>query len=460
MNHQYFNEEDLKKLEEIRKNKPKKRAKDDVRKQTKKQRQLDQYHNKKEQTPIMRMEANMIKNMDANSHIKSSSRDNEERKTKEDIRIKGGIELDGIIGENTRNTYIKRAKTFIRWCVKNHQTQELKDIKPHMVGEFLKEKIDNGLSPDTIKSYKNGIQKMAQSNAKAGIKRHKELVNEHHQEMMPKMSKDIRTRGRKKDGTTTTLREARIMAKKAHEMSPLHGVMIDIMIEVSPRISELEKIKWEHFDFSQGNLDMTEKNMNKNNRPRWYNEISEKTMGKLEEIYNSGHFQNPNETVFRANIGNERKVREVIKEAARQGKVAYCGAHAFRSASYEYHRKRIEKEKVTKEQLVDSILYHVSADPKLNPEEPKYNRVMVQKTDKNGKPMFYKNGNPIMTNKKDDKGKIIYAPRIGSDGKQVVEPRYTKEELLNSRIHKLKNLYISQLLGHNRTKFSSPYKNG
>lgn len=40
--------------------------------------------------------------------------------------------------------------------------------------------------------------------------------------------------------------------------------------------------------------------------------------------------------------------------------------------------------------------------------------------------MFYKNGNPIMTNKKDDKGKIIYAPRIGSDGKQVVEPRYTK----------------------------------
>src|SRR5690606_34909104 len=114
----YFTKSDFDNLKFVRENKPKKRSKNDVRKPTKKQRKLDKYHNKSEQTPIIKMEKNMIENMNKISYMRSSSKTNDERVKREDLKIYGTIELKGMIGDNTYKTYVKRAKTFIRWCVK------------------------------------------------------------------------------------------------------------------------------------------------------------------------------------------------------------------------------------------------------------------------------------------------------------------------------------------------------
>ena len=170
---------------------------------------------------------------------------------------------------------------------------------------------------------------------------------------------------------------------------------------------------------------MTQKNMNKNGRPRIIEDLSPKTLQKLQDIYESGLFKNPKQTIFRSHFHSEKGVRKVIEEAAHSGRVANLAIHAFRNATKEYQTKNFKKElkkmqtqygkrdgtKRFKEMMAEKMLRYVGIDNKLNP--------------------------------------IV--------NKATGERKYTYEKLMNRRSDRVINDTVSQIFGHNRRNVLSEY---
>jgi integrase len=372
------------------------------------------------------------------------SRKEEGKKTKKDVQK--GLKAEGVWSINTYKHYLSKSKSFLKYCVEKHNVQKLGDIKPGMVVSFIETHIAKNSSPKTIGAYMSAIKKMGEFGVESGIKSFKKLASARAQELVPEYNSDEYRRG-KKGGYT--IKDVQILAKKAEEnFSPLHRAAIEVFGFSGPRMDEFLKIKWRHLDFENNRIYLTDSNMTKGNRPRFL-PVNEKTMQRLKEIHDLGLHSNDDERIWGSRMDTD-DVRNFIKECARLGKTKYSGVHDFRRSTVHYHKKLVEKEfkkgDLTKEKLVDKIMELVGVDPRLNPLVEK----KVVKRDSNG--------NIVYKTRKDSHKYPAYEKLKDENGQVVKKHKYIKEEMMERRIDYIKNLYLSQILGHNRTDITAIYK--
>lgn len=440
-----LNDEEIEKMKEIfisNKEKAKKRKENKMQKKTysAKQRKIDDLSRKKRST-YWKLQNQVDEMFQKNSKV---SKKNDEKETKKDV--KKGLKAEGIWSISTYKNYLKKSKTFIKYCVKEHDVKNLRDIKPGMVVSFIESHIARNSSPKTIGGYMSSIKKMSEFGQNEGIKSMSKLASTRAQELVPMYNSDEYRRG-KKGGYT--VKDVQVIAKKAEELySPYHRAAVEVFGFSGPRMDEFLKLKWKHLDFENNRIYLTDENMTKGNRPR-YLPANEKTMKLLKEIKDLSLHSNDNERIWGSKM-NRDDVREFIKTCAKAGKTKYSGVHDFRRSTVHYHQKMMEKEMkkgtLDKAKLVKQILDHVGVDPRLNPLIEK----KVPKRNADGKVMYKtrKNGQiyPVMVKEKDENGNVIK------------KHKYVKEELMERRIDYLKNLYLSQILGHNRTDITAVYK--
>lgn len=443
----------------------------------KKRRKTDHLTNKERKTL-----ASLHKQVDdifvAASFISHKSKD---KVTKREMR-KGknnNLGVEGIHGEKTFEKYKSMSNTFVKYCLEHYEIKHIGEIKVGMFHDFMEDRMKNGkengekYSAKTINQYKSAILKMAQEANKAG-KEFENLeriadpnVEKKFNEMKVtyevKYGRDDYKRGKNHEGKLGySLKEAQKIAKKANEMSAYHGAMYEVLTYASPRHEELLKIKWRQIDTENNRIYLDDPNQTKTARPRFI-PIPKATSQKLQALMDSDYVKNPDTRVWGSRMTQD-DVYNLTKHLCKEAHVGYGGIHDFRRSSVEYHQREImkdyEKGKISKEDLANRFMAHVEFDPKLNPIEPKKEKVRdengkivyVPRLNKDGSPRYTKIGKPMMQAKWDYKR--------DAERKIIEGPRYSKEEVMEWRIDKLVNSIVSQILGHNRTDATSPYKNG
>lgn len=371
------------------------------------------------------------------------------KETKKDVQK--GLKAPGVWSINTYKNYMKKSKTFLKYCITEYQIKSMRDIKPGMVVSFIEKHIAQNSSPKTIGGYMSSIKKMGEFGANEGLKSFKKLASARAEELVPEYSSDEYRRG-KKGGYS--IKDVQVLAKKAEEnFSLLHRTAIEVLGFSGPRMDEFLKIKWKHIDFEKKRIYLTDTNMTKGNRPRFL-PVNEKTMKSLKEIYDLGLHKADDERIWGSRM-NDNDVRHFVKECAKLGRTKYSSIHDFRRSTVQYTMKQMSKEfknskanpnPLTKEGLVDRILEQVGVDPRLN---PLVEKKILQK-DAAGKVMYktLKNGKRIP----------LFEKMKDKYGNPVKDHKYIKEDLMNRRVDYLKNLYLSQILGHSRTSVTSIYK--
>ncbi|MGM2692760.1 tyrosine-type recombinase/integrase, partial [Bacillus cereus group sp. Bce032] len=348
------------------------------------------------------------------------------KKTKKDF--KKGLKAEGVWSESAYETYLKRAKTFLKYCFEEHGVRTLKDVKPRMVGEFLKTQIEKENSPKTMDSYLSALKKMMEYGKKERLHNMKKLVNDKHEGMYKGYKKEMYKRGTKNGYSN---RQAKTIAKQAGKFSPYHQAMIETLYYSGLRLDELRKIKWSDLDFENNQIYLTRENVTKGGRPRVVPAMPE-AMQKLKEIRDLGFHGHDNQRVF-GNRFQPQDVRNFVKECARNGHVKYSGVHDFRRTAVRIHTKLFQKEKLTKEQVVDRLLTHVGTDEKLNP------LVKVKVMAKN------KDGSVKMRKTKSGKMVPVWVYARNPDGSIQTQRRYTREHLMGRRIDFLINSLTAQI---------------
>lgn len=402
-------------------------------KRTDKQRRID-HLDEQQQKNFEKLRLQLGRMILDNTFIESKrKKKNEDVMTKKDMQKSGNVK-DGFLGIHSEK-YLKdvldTTNQFIKYCIETENIKNLRDIKPRMAEAYCRSKIENAeWSFRTLQTKTGHLQKIAESASKRGLMKFKKLVNNNtlklQEEFKPQGTrKENRKRNRKADGSTMTVREARVISK--HMESGEYGIFgkatVDFLTESGLRAEEIMKLRWSDIDFDNNIIYLMRQNMTKTGRERIVMSVSDKTLKTLDEIRNVIGIKNGNQTVFRHIYKNAENLRRSIKTAAKQGKVAYLGLHAFRSASKEYQKKQLEKTRkkyITqygqkqgkveyKKFLVNRIMKHVSISGKLN---------------------------PMMNN-----GKL----------------RYNEETLLNKRLDRLEHDVLTQNYGHNRRSVLSQY---
>jgi integrase len=449
----------------------------------KKRRRTDHLTNKeRKQLASLHQQVDQI--MVENSYI---SHKDEDKITKKDMK-KGknsNLGAEGIHGTSTFLKYKKISKTFVKYCFEHYEgIEHISDIKPGMYLDWVEGMAINGkkgggkYSAKTIGLYITAIKKLTESADKAGVEfeRLTQLGEKHINTKVDEIKekhgiryfkKDYK-RGKKKITSSGEVifgysyKEAQKITKKAYELSPYYGLLYEVLSHACPRHEELMKIKWRQVDIENNCIYLDDPNQTKTNRPRFV-PIPAKTSEKFKSLMEAGLFKNPDTRIWGSRL-TEDDLYNLTRHLCRESHVGYSGIHDFRRAATEYHireiKKGLEKGKVTREELEQRFLGHVNADPKLKPIEIKKEKerdengkvVLVPVLDKNGNPRFYPNGKP--------RREANWIPKLDENGNYVKDFRYTPEEVTEWRIDKLINAITSQILGHNRTDASSPYKNG
>lgn len=405
----------------------------------------------------------------------------EDKITKKDMK-KGennNLGATGLHGVSTFTKYKSVCKTFVKFCLENYNIKNIGDIKKGMYFDYMENMMVNGqkngekYSAKTISLYSSAIMKMAEESSALGKQYKvlsklsnddvKEKFNKLKEEHEVQYKKEDYKRGKNNNGQLGySYKDAQKIIKKAHEISPIHGVLYEVLGHGSPRHEELLKTKWRQIDTKNNRVYLDDPNQNKTDRPRFI-PIPESTSQKIQAIMDSGLVTNTDTRIWGSRMSSD-DLYNLTKDLCRKCHVGYSGLHDFRRASVEYHQKEITKDlkkgNLTKEELVDRFMAHVGMDSKLNPVEVK----MERKRDKDGK-IIYKvskdqHGNVRYHSNGKPRYESIWIPKVDENGKFVEDYRYTKEEVMEWRTDKLINSVISQILGHNRSDASSPYKNG
>lgn len=367
-----------------------------------------------------------------NTNIVSSKKEKEnDFKNKNEFKRAGGG-FDKIHSEEYLHDVISTSNQFIKELIRSGEVKELRDIKPRMVEEFCRVKMERGdWSFRSLETKIGHFKKIGEAGAQNGLMKFNKLVTRNTEglkgEYRPEGTmKSNRTRNRKENGSTLSVREARVMAKHMEEkFGPMGRAATNFLLESGVRKDEFDKIRWSDIDFDNRSVNLTRKNMTKNGRERITIGISEKTMSALKEIKSVLDIKNDNQTAFRSYFGSTKVFEESLKSAARSGKVGYLGLHAFRSASKEYQTKQLEKIKkkyitengqkeglkLYKDHLAKTVMKHVSISDKLNP-------VIDEKT-----------------------GLL----------------KFDEQKMRNQRVDTLERLVLSQNFGHNRTSVINYY---
>jgi integrase len=410
------------------------------KKSSAKQRKIDHLSNK-ERSGLWNLQKEVFHLFEKNSKI--VSRNTPGKQTKKDV--KNGLDAEGIWSKSQWVTYTKRLKSFTKFCFEQYGVKRLGQIKPKMVGDFLQMQLDKGNAVKTVRNYLSGIQKLSEFGEKEGMKGLGSVVNQKHIDMVPDYSKDDYRRG-KKGGYE--IRDVQKMASAASKYFSLHHRnAIEVLGYAGPRLDEFLRIKWSNVDFENNRINLTDTHETKGSRPRFI-PVPEKVMKNLKSVYDLHLHKTDDQSIWGDKM-NEKDVRNFVKEVARKGGAKYSGVHDFRRSTVKYQEKQIEKQmkkgKLTKEDMVDRILVHMSVDPKLNPYEKKK------------KFKYDKNGN-IISKKRKNGTKYFPTEYVKEKGEIVMGYRYTKEDLMKKGMKTVKDMLISQILGHGRPDITAIYR--
>ncbi|WDH85532.1 tyrosine-type recombinase/integrase (plasmid) [Paenibacillus urinalis] len=392
-------------------------------------------------------------------HKESNHHDGTEysKGTKSDIATPGELRVAGVHSTDTWKTYRKRVDTFLKFAYENFGVKTLEELdNPTILGSFLESHISKNSSAKTIGSYMSGIKKLVEIGNSdrgfnvdmSGLLSDKSLYEnrflykkEDYRRGKTIPAKEDESENKKqKPQNGYTLREAQIIAKHAGKLfSPREQALVEVFTYGAPRADEVLGIKWRQLDFGSNRVYLDDDNQNKNGRIRFI-ELPEKTMETLRDIWDSGIAGNNKETRIWGSKMNETDVRNIIKDACASGKVGYSALHDFRKANNEYIRREVKSGRLTREELADRTMAHVSIKDKNGnmPLNPIVNKVEIRY-------------------RKDEKGKSRPYKVIDNT---VKEPLFTREKLLAMSDKMLIKAYMAQVLGHNRTSSVNPYDNG
>jgi integrase len=405
-----------------------------------------------------RIEKDSRTTLNSISYINSGIKKSEMKKA-----TKNNLGAEGIHSVSSYGTYIKRIDTFTLWCLRNYNITSLGSIKPTMVDAFLDGQIErfkkDEFSAKSVKNYLNGLLKLQEGGKKRGIKSLAKIVRDPIRQRVAAI--EYRKEDYKRAGGNGgySLEEAKIIERK---MNALYGeyeaVMIRVFWEGGPRLSELRRIKFENIKFggyTGFHIELFQANQNKNDRPRRF-AISEDTYNRLLNL--QATMVKNSEIRPGQNIWgrlSEDMIRYRVKKACTQkvigsdGKqigraVQYSGVHDFRKALISNYDQLLihQKEKWTKEALADAVLWHVNFT--LTDFEGK----TIKKNGRDWYPL-----NPVVRkwNYTTVNGEKVVTPILNDKEKQKKDRRFVKEELVALDIRVLRNLFESQILGHNRT---------
>ena len=367
----------------------------------------------------------------------------------------------------------RRKNGFYEDNPKVKEIKELKDINHHDVRDFVEFKFDNDCEASTVRTYVGHIQKVSEVTAKHGIKGHEQLTTPKFVKSLeiPKKEKSefVRNKG-KTDGIRgyTAAQGEKLIA---HVENPYAKAGAIILNDIGLRKDTFFKLQWrdvldENEKVKNEFIELFRPGLMKGGREQ-IARISERAAEALQGIWDNGNF-NRDQEVFGGFTPYtfEKEMRKACTEA----ELDWKSYHAFRRSTVEQFDEVAQT--MTKEQLVDEILKYVDVEVphRKTGELYKPHNPIVEKTrpqtyhakDKDGNLLYKKDGSPLMkVVRRQDKEGRWYTPMekvTDETGHVVMGSRWTKEELLNSRIDFLRNIFTAEQISHNRPDANSPYR--
>ena len=356
---------------------------------------------------------------------------------------------------NTKKTYVTRIKTFIKWNVINKGVSSLGEINEDSTREFIGVISDNigterdKYSTKTADSYIDGVYKFFEAVTREPseavtklegrtfgdpIESIKELKNrdfkQELRDMVPDYSRADYKRG-KPDGYS--LRDSQIIMRQAEKHMDIEKqLLVATLVYGGVRNDEAQNFSLDCYDKENRRNNMLKPYMNKQDRPRVVLDVDQKLFDLVEK-YEKETGAAPTDDVFKKYSSDD--VRDIVKECCKLGKIGYSGVHDLRKPYVEKIErdlfKKIERNEVSKHELVEKVMTQVGVDERLNP--------MVDK---------------VRWAKKKVKGKTKWYPvKVG--GK---ERKFYYEKLMNMTIENVAEIYVAEQLGHNKMETNMEYR--
>lgn len=366
----------------------------------------------------------------------------------------------------------RRRGGFYKKNPKVKEINNLKDLNHHDVQDFIDHKLESGLAASSVRNYVTHIKKVGESTTRHGIKGHKNLVKQKNLNTVPerKRSEFIRNKGVTDGKRGHTLEQANQLIEHIKDPVVRAGVMV--LTDIGTRKDTFFKLEWRDVLDNQGKvktdyIDMTRPGVIKGGREQ-IAEISERVTEGLQRFWDNGDFKR-DQKIF-GDLFTPYLFEKELKKACLATEVDSKGFHAFRRATVEAFDEKVKG--MTKEGLVDGFLRFVNVEvphrttgelykphnPIIEKEEP----YKVPKVDSKGNQLYKKDGTLIMVVKKKQKKEgTWYVPmktKLDETGHPIKGPKWTKEELMNSRIDFLRNLYVAEQISHNRPDANAPYR--
>lgn len=366
----------------------------------------------------------------------------------------------------TKNKYVKTAKTIIKYLVINHkEISSFGDIeKKHIKGMFslIADNIGEEKGQYSKKTYDGYVESYAKlmgalaakpEDAKVQIEGRQyappvqnivekgfaeKKYKQHIRDMIDDYSMDDYKRG--KEGGYRIDQSLTIMRQAEKHLGVKEQLLVSLYVHGALRNAEGLAVKEECFDEKTNKLNLLLPNMNKHNRARVVSKVHDTVFEKFNAYKNSSEYV-PNARIFEG--WDADKARELVQECCRLGKISYSGVHDLRKSFVNKLERDLQKDilkgKLTKEDLVNEIMDQVSADPRLNPTVKK--KEWVPKRDKSGKVYGY-----YSRNKKD------------GNGNYITGPKFVREELMNMNIENVLDYFVAQEIGHNDPETTAYYR--
>ena len=349
----------------------------------------------------------------------------------------------------TKNTYVKRIKTFIKWHVVEKGINSLGQIDKRSTDEFFTEMAkDIGTGKDeyskkTYDSYVDGTYKMFQAlsttpgDAKVQlegreygkpIQSAKALLNrDYKNELRNKVGKYSKEEYKRGSGYTSS-QASTIMRQVEKHMDTRTQLLVATLVYGGARNDEAQQFTLDCYNQERGSLDMLIKGMTKQDRGRIVLDVHPKIFELVEKLKKEERISDT-EKIF-ADYNDER-VRQVVKTCCRHGKIKYSAVHDLRKAYVEKIERelmsKIRKDEITNSDLANRIMQQVSVKDSLNPMiKIKERRSWIDQDGNRKSYTVYKRENDEI----------------------VQERKFTYEKLINMKIENLLDLHIAENLGH------------
>lgn len=374
----------------------------------------------------------------------------------DDFNTPGKLFKDELTTINTKDTYLKRIKTYIKWQVINEGISSLGDITQESNDRFFKvisENIGTGkseYSKKTYDSYVDGTYKfftaLAKNPTEAKVDFGRELApayanarimldRDYKQTTRDKVDKYSKKEYKRGSGYNTS-QASTLMRAAEKNMSTKDQFLVALLVHGGLRNDETHLFSLDCINTSRDSLDLLKKGMTKQDRGRSVLHVHPKIIEIAEKLKEEGVPLNQN--IFEDYDGD--KVRDVAQECCRFGKIKYSGVHDLRKSFVEKTERELHsailKGKVTKEDLVKDVMTQVGVKPSLNPLIEK--KMKMYKTEKGKRKPYWK--------------------KVVENGEVVKEPKFSEEKLRKMNIEDLADLFVSQQLGHSDPETTHEYR--